>query len=802
MEIPSDYYRFTINDSYGDGMCCNYGNGSYSVYLNNELVKTGGKFNTFETFSFRTKNDGSYYLLKNMYESLKEENEMEWYELLNTYPYEKYYLQNKSHTLFLFDINLVKNYSYYQKKIILKEHIIMNEHSYNNLETNDKLTDINDDNINSEVILIHNKKYLSRNNQSLEIDRNFELISTNGRFYKMEGFFLPNIEHDKISITIIIEKSNNEDINYEISNESDEIVYSNTDSGYYETNNNRSYKLKFSHSSFNFFNNTVKYKLYLDNKFICSGGYYTENENVPIIINSYNDWNIIVQTCNQLLEVNGYMLFGDNINNYSTLINSLSNKMMNYTVLAVKDTIIENTLNSYNGEDRKDIIFYHFINTKIKKSELTNNQKLLTILGQEIKCVLNGDTIELESVSGNRVKILKEIESSINVCILEVDNILLPDLVYEKVPIISNFNNNLKVLDTLVIDGNNFIPNRQVPRKFDRNYSFSRDSCTFCGRPEARIVGGIDVDNANISGFDYRFTVSLHLNTNYYSGHYCGGSIINDKWILSAAHCWNDKNASDIVVYAGILRQQDINNNNYTSNKKYYIDEIIIMNGYSGVTLGKDVALLRVRGSIDLNDPDITSITLATPEDVSTGKIDEFTECHTLGWGSTLGTGSNDKMRFASVQITRNNDKYEGMYDILQDMILAGTLDSGDIDNDGEINDTIGGKDACQGDSGGPLIIIDNGVPKLIGIVSWGIGCAQPGYPGVYCSVPYYYDFIRDNTGINFTKVFVNGNMIENIESLTTRQIKLKINESMTSGKIRISTPYGIVESETDLNIL
>ena len=226
------------------------------------------------------------------------------------------------------------------------------------------------------------------------------------------------------------------------------------------------------------------------------------------------------------------------------------------------------------------------------------------------------------------------------------------------------------------------------------------------------------------------------------------------------------------------------------------------MNGFTSVTNGKDIALLRVRGQIDLDDPEISSITLATPDDITMGKLDEFNTVYTLGWGSTLGTGSNDKMRFAELQITRNTDKYEGMYDIKNDMILAGTLDLEDVDNDGEINDTLGGRDACQGDSGGPLIIVDNGIPKLIGVTSWGIGCAQPGYPGVWSSVGYYYDFIRDNTGINFTKVFINGKMIENTESITTREIKFKIDDNMSSGKIRISTPYGIVESETDLNIL
>ena len=75
----------------------------------------------------------------------------------------------------------------------------------------------------------------------------------------------------------------------------------------------------------------------------------------------------------------------------------------------------------------------------------------------------------------------------------------------------------------------NFIPDRYVPRYYEISRTYSTDPCEFCNRPEARIVGGYEVDTANIPYFDYRFTVSLHLNASYYNGHYCGGSIINKK---------------------------------------------------------------------------------------------------------------------------------------------------------------------------------------------------------------------------------------------------------------------------------
>ncbi|XP_002128968.2 trypsin-like [Ciona intestinalis] len=139
-----------------------------------------------------------------------------------------------------------------------------------------------------------------------------------------------------------------------------------------------------------------------------------------------------------------------------------------------------------------------------------------------------------------------------------------------------------------------------------------------------------------------------------------------------------------------------------------------------------DIMLLQLTTSIK----ETASVTFATLpaafNDPAVGTV-----CTVSGWGNTQMVGSNypDKPYSVNVPVISNSDcnvAYGG--DIYDGMMCLGLLGTG-------------GKDSCQGDSGGPVLC--NGA--IHGVVSWGIGCAYPDYPGVYTRVSHYISFINSH---------------------------------------------------------
>lgn len=102
-----------------------------------------------------------------------------------------------------------------------------------------------------------------------------------------------------------------------------------------------------------------------------------------------------------------------------------------------------------------------------------------------------------------------------------------------------------------------------------------------------------------------------------------------------------------------------------------------------------------------------------------------------------IGGELSDKLRAVSVFVVNQkkcSNQYEGIYEITEEKICA-------ADN---------GKDSCSGDSGGPLVCFDeqSRIRKLVGVTSFGEGCAHPEYPGVYARVQAVRPWIQEITGI------------------------------------------------------
>jgi trypsin len=231
------------------------------------------------------------------------------------------------------------------------------------------------------------------------------------------------------------------------------------------------------------------------------------------------------------------------------------------------------------------------------------------------------------------------------------------------------------------------------------------------------IVGGSDA----VAG-EFPFIVSLHVGN---FGHYCGGSLIKRNWVLTAAHCVEGSYVDKI--YLGLLDQRDNAGAELRAPK-----QIVRHPLYDSETMDYDFALIELDAESSHTPIEINTTEILIPSP-STQDTDLMTTV--AGWGET---GQHLKPKSSANILQKVNlplvarEVCERTYeDTLTDrMICAGF--------------TAGGKDSCQGDSGGPLTRMDsNGVSKLIGVVSWGEGCAQPDKFGVYGKVNSVVDWIN-----------------------------------------------------------
>ncbi len=280
----------------------------------------------------------------------------------------------------------------------------------------------------------------------------------------------------------------------------------------------------------------------------------------------------------------------------------------------------------------------------------------------------------------------------------------------------------------------------------------------------ARIVGGEDAEPRPwIAELIHSYSVS------FYGGRMCAGSLIHPEWVVTAAHCVENKshrqmNLEEIDV---VLNVYDLKND---AGERIKLKKIIMHPLYDRENnWNADIALLQLEETAGIYTE---TLPLLRNDRGLEGK-----EAIVMGWGTTSADKSifPEKLQQATVNIVSNEicNKSYNQSDFYHNPITQYMLCAGYSE---------GGKDACRDDSGGPLIIQDGKVWKLAGIVSWGEGCAEPGFYGVYTRVSEFIDFI-------YTYVPAPSNSLP--EALSDRYV---FNESDT---FYVAGP-GVLENDTD----
>ncbi|XP_062345016.1 acrosin-like [Cinclus cinclus] len=240
-----------------------------------------------------------------------------------------------------------------------------------------------------------------------------------------------------------------------------------------------------------------------------------------------------------------------------------------------------------------------------------------------------------------------------------------------------------------------------------------------------RIVGGTGAMEAS-----WPWIVSIQHPWLPDLGHFCGGSLISTEWVLTAAHCFDVfNNISMLYVVIGATQLTQPGPGAVVRSVK----QVLIHPYYNPDDMSYDIAVMELDHPVQCS-PYIQLACVAHP----TLKVSELQNCWIAGWGAVTARSQDSsdrlqeaKVQLIDVQLCNSSEWYAGK---IHTHNLCAGYPEGNIDT-------------CQGDSGGPLMCQDKNADYwwVVGITSFGKGCARAKRPGVYTSTQYFYDWIEYN---------------------------------------------------------